>query len=518
MDNSLRIKLRYIFLRYLIFSLAFVLIYSFLAWLLFYRNNVFNLYEEVVAFLLPYILSFIIVAFGLDREIKLLDVKGKRENGYFLYKFFIAFLLAITLFAALQYVESTVSTAKEVDNVYEITNPEDFDCYKINSFVVHKELVETSSTSMNSGTRFNDKLTFYIYFATPIADSSETVDILNHKYWCGINYSETHNKPWKSEKKLALWREFEKNGKSYYRKFYFKGFKYFEVVPESATKYYYISAIKSAKNKVPEEELVILKPVDEPISKKASNRLDWAIGVYIFTSLIVLLMILFPSLNYKKFKKYLDGAEYNDDFKPVYKLHIIPRGQHYVYVILIYINIAVFFANLFLNRFFPDIHLNLVDLLSFSRNEVLRGEVWRIFTYMFLETSIINLLWYNFILSYTGFFLEPLIGRKKFLILYFISGIGAIVYAGLLHNNQDLISGSEGAIFGVIGAMFVMLANWRVEKNVANFLIAIFIYGGITVYLGMTGALDTTLYLGGILAGMIVALFFLLSEENKMYK
>lgn len=77
-------------------------------------------------------------------------------------------------------------------------------------------------------------------------------------------------------------------------------------------------------------------------------------------------------------------------------------------------------------------------------------EVWRFITPIFLHGGLAHLLYNIFALALFGSMLERLIGSKRFLIVFFISGI----LANLISVNfYESSLGASGAIFGVIGAI-----------------------------------------------------------------
>ena len=77
---------------------------------------------------------------------------------------------------------------------------------------------------------------------------------------------------------------------------------------------------------------------------------------------------------------------------------------------------------------------------------------WTIVTSMFLHGSLEHLFFNMFALILFGIILENIIGGRKFLIVYFVSGIfaslGALIYTASL--------GASGAIFGILGCLALL--------------------------------------------------------------
>lgn len=130
---------------------------------------------------------------------------------------------------------------------------------------------------------------------------------------------------------------------------------------------------------------------------------------------------------------------------------------------------------------------------------------WTAFTYMFLHSGIGHLLFNMLGLFFFGARLENKLGARRFLLLYFLSGVGAAAFS-LLFSFQSPVVGASGAVYGILAgyAMF-----WPREK--------IYIYGVIPVearilagllvffslYSGISGGGNTAhfAHLGGLLVG-----------------
>ena len=119
---------------------------------------------------------------------------------------------------------------------------------------------------------------------------------------------------------------------------------------------------------------------------------------------------------------------------------------------LIAVNILVFFMT----------RGNGVAMAHFSliaNAEYFRG--YQLITYMFLHADFMHLLFNMYGLYLFGTLVAPVLGRNRFLTLYFTSGIGG----GLLQLAANWTSGG-GAIVGASGALFgVMMAVAMTRPN-----------------------------------------------------
>jgi membrane associated rhomboid family serine protease len=86
-----------------------------------------------------------------------------------------------------------------------------------------------------------------------------------------------------------------------------------------------------------------------------------------------------------------------------------------------------------------------------SGDLVLSGQWWRLLTYLFLHGGISHLAMNLFGLVWFGRFVENIYGSRRFLVIFFVSGIlsGALQ---MLISQSDRAVGASGAILGVFGA------------------------------------------------------------------
>ena len=86
---------------------------------------------------------------------------------------------------------------------------------------------------------------------------------------------------------------------------------------------------------------------------------------------------------------------------------------------------------------------------------VANGDYWRLFTAMFLHYGPIHLGLNMLALWWFGAAVEQALGRGRYLLLYIVSGLAGSAGA-LLFAPESLTVGASGAIFGILGAAFVL--------------------------------------------------------------
>ena len=86
---------------------------------------------------------------------------------------------------------------------------------------------------------------------------------------------------------------------------------------------------------------------------------------------------------------------------------------------------------------------------------VAQGDWWRLFTAMFLHYGPLHLGMNMLALWWFGAAVETVLGRGRYLLLYLVSGLAGSAGA-LLLSPEALTVGASGAIFGILGAAFVL--------------------------------------------------------------
>lgn len=138
-----------------------------------------------------------------------------------------------------------------------------------------------------------------------------------------------------------------------------------------------------------------------------------------------------------------------------------------------------------------------------------KHQYYRLITHFFLHFGFDHLVNNMVSLLVLGYSLEMEMGKVRFIILYFLSGILAgitsIVYN--IYVGQESIScGASGAIYGLMGALLIMLIvgnRGKFSSEVPRYLL----YIGISIYSGMQDEnIDNAAHVGGFVAGVLVCL------------
>ncbi len=129
-------------------------------------------------------------------------------------------------------------------------------------------------------------------------------------------------------------------------------------------------------------------------------------------------------------------------------------------------------------------------------------EPWRMITSAFLHSpsSPVHILFNMYMLWVFGRELEQLLGRGKFLALYLISAFGGSVSVLLLASPGTYVYGASGAIYGLMGAYFVVLRSLGANSRSLVGTIAINL-----IFSFMIQGISWQAHVGGLITGAAVA-------------
>jgi len=139
---------------------------------------------------------------------------------------------------------------------------------------------------------------------------------------------------------------------------------------------------------------------------------------------------------------------------------------------------------------------------ALSRAEVLRGELWRLGTAMFLHGGPDHLLGNCIALYVVGMACEHGVGHRQMLNLYFLSGLTGSVTSLITSEGPSV--GASGAIFGILAAVVVLLYQHRDRFYVRDKRIAVVlaVWAAFIIATGLLSPyVDNGAHLGGALGG-----------------
>lgn len=144
---------------------------------------------------------------------------------------------------------------------------------------------------------------------------------------------------------------------------------------------------------------------------------------------------------------------------------------------------------------------------------------WQLITYSFLHGNVPHLLFNGWALYQFGSAAENVLGPRRFTCFYFFCVVGAglcqlVVTTVMLDPNNPVPVGTVGASGGIFGLLLAFAVFYPDAKLIfllfpvpVSARIAVVIYGGIELFLGLSGAQSSVAHfahLGGLAFGWLL--------------
>ncbi len=147
---------------------------------------------------------------------------------------------------------------------------------------------------------------------------------------------------------------------------------------------------------------------------------------------------------------------------------------------------------------------------------VMAGQWWRLITAMFIHDGPVHLASNMLGLFALGSMLERMLGKKRFLIVYFLSGIGGNIFV-LLADSFRAIShytiGASGAVLGMLGALLAISVKGR--KKTGRSYTKRVLFACILMLIPSTPNVSLSAHFGGLLSGFAVTFILLFLNKTE---
>lgn len=190
-----------------------------------------------------------------------------------------------------------------------------------------------------------------------------------------------------------------------------------------------------------------------------------------------------------------------------------------VTVALLIINAVVFVVECVLLRYPPTFDSN--NLFALSLDGLKHGYVWQLITYQFMHAGILHIVFNCWAIFVFGREVEAMLGARKFLGLYLISGVvGGIVQelAALVWPDHfgGPVVGASASAFGLVAAYAILFPERELTVLLFYFIPVnltarrLLIFAAILAFGGLffRSTVANAAHLGGMLAG--IGMIFLL--------
>lgn len=495
-------KVKLIFKPFLIIAICFIVTYSFLHWAFFIKAEI-PLKEDILKFWLPFGLPFIPILIWLRPRIKLLHFKN--DNSSFGFQLLACLIIALPTIIAQDYLITATGKLTIVENLTQIDKCEKTKYYSLKNFYIDKERIAVQNTATVTG-KHNTDFNMFIYVAMPIFENISDTSKKECKYWLGKKFKEVISNSLSNQEKDTKFKIFAETSQTEFNKIEFKNLKYLEVIGNTEDKDEFKKAIEQSEI-VKGNQPIIFEAHKKTFESRNGKKLEWLLGSLGIGILVYFIILLFPKFEETQLKNFKSGKlEKDTDLKEMFDF-FIPKEEFYITPILININLIIFIA-MVINGF-GFVSFKAEDLLNLGANYrpiTTDGQWWRLLTNTFMHGGLMHILANMYGLLFVGIFLEPLLGRIKYLVIYLTTGLIASV-ASIWWYEATVSVGASGAIFGLYGFFLATILLKVFPRDFGKaFLTSTLVFIGFNLLMGFAGGIDNAAHIGGLISGLIIGL------------
>ncbi len=187
------------------------------------------------------------------------------------------------------------------------------------------------------------------------------------------------------------------------------------------------------------------------------------------------------------------------------------KGSYFTYF-LIALNVIFFFVPLMFGQY--D---DLLNSFCVHGPSIRAGQYYRILTGIFLHGSVWHLFFNCYALYVIGSQIENFLGRFKYILIYFFSGIMGSLFSIIFGGSGSSI-GASGAIFGLMGALLYFGYYYRVYLgNVVRTQILPLIILNLGIGFLMPG-IDNFAHIGGLVGGTMLTMALGVKDKSTTFE
>lgn len=505
MDNYIE-KLKHILPTFLAVTLGTIFGTALIRWGLSIQLELIDIKLEIWEIWLPLILPWLPMTFWLRQKVRILTFKGDNDKGRLFFQIIGWGTMTSAMIVSQSYLSKATGDLAAINRISDIETVDKAKYYKINEFDVVPRY-GTSFTDFRASGKYNQYLNFNTYFACPIVNDSSARPNSLPKYWYGVSFKEQISNKITPEEKERKFNDFYQVCLKKMNSYKYHEFEYLERLTNSEARDGFLNSIKTKIKGDNQIEFVILQPQYDTLSQRAGNKIAWTFGSFGIGLFIFLFSLIWPGYSKSEHRRQLQGkSKTEDDIVEMLKF-LIPKGEHFATSVILDINLLVFILMIIF-----DVHLlypNGMELLEWGANrrrETMGGDWWRLVSSMFVHGGFMHLILNIYGLWLAAIFVEPILGRKRYFILYGVSGICGSI-ASIWWYENTISVGASGAIFGLYGAILgLLLTNAFPKDGKRGILIMIGFYVAINLLWGLTGGIDNAAHIGGLLSGALTGL------------
>ncbi len=466
---------------------------------------------------IPLIFPWIPITIWLRPRFRILHFRKYKENRQSFFQFLSWGTMLAPMMVSQMYLTTASGEIQDVGQISDLDKTEIARYYRVGNFNVLPSFGSSHADFRSSG-KYNQHLDIKVYFVCPIAKDSLLAERDKFRFWYGVSFKKQISNRLSPQVKEREYRVFFEECLKKMNAFDFHNLSYFERIPNTRDRDNYLQAVRMRLEDA--EGVAIFEPRHGSFEDRNGSKAFWIPGSYAIGMSVLLLFLLWPGVDKRELSRQLAGRKPKaDDVVEMFRF-LIPKYPHFATSVIVDVNVIVFLA-----MAFSGIHLlspNGLELLAWGANrrtEVLNGEWWRLATNLFVHGGVMHLFMNMYGLVLAALFIEPLIGARRFSIIYVLSGLAGSIASICWYENIASV-GASGAIFGLFGTILILSVFGVFDRN---FMLTMFgPYVAISLLAGLVGGIDNAAHIGGLVTGatcgLIMRPFFRQPQLKKRRK
>ncbi|ORX46570.1 rhomboid-domain-containing protein [Hesseltinella vesiculosa] len=157
----------------------------------------------------------------------------------------------------------------------------------------------------------------------------------------------------------------------------------------------------------------------------------------------------------------------------------------------------------------------LATMCGFPTQDTIPNQAFRFVSPVFMHAGVVHYIINMLTHLRLGVDLERALGVPRYVFLYMCSGIFGFVLSASLASKSMASMGCSGALFGLIGYMFVdVLVNWKYIDHPVRELMVLLISTVVSLVLGLLPGLDNFAHIGGFVTGLVMGMLIAPMRPN----
>lgn len=502
------LKIKRIYIPYIALMLTLALGYSGLVYVIETQFHWYPLDEKIIEIIFPFTFAAIASIVFLRKKVHFLKLHN--DNAFTIYQMVIILSVSLVTVQSVLLAKTAFYPIISTFNANQVLNYPN-----ANYITIEKGTVNYASTLKNLEHRVkgkrNEDLELNVYLAAPFKEED--------KLWLAISFSKTISNRMDAHGKADAFDELITSSLDSFKNYDLNKVSYYKIIQTGTFKKQLQEAFQNKYANREVKDQVFILPKKESLKVSIDRRLRLLFWITIIGTLLVLIMVMIPPLNYVSIKNYDNGKPLKDDLLKDIIGCLDFRKPNKITTLLLWLNLGYFIVAILMGvHFTSPSSQEILDFGGAPPFSSLHGNYWRIITAMFLHAGIGHLFNNMVILVLLGQEIEQTIGGKKMLIIYITAGITGMVLS--MHMYNSINCGASGAIFGLSGMLLALLLYkvYPSKMRLGKWVLLIFTSGISLIFGFFIPQVNNMAHLVGLITGTALGIFFIMHYKDEFTK